>query len=162
MGMYTPDFWIEEWHSFVELRGYRGRSLQKPKLAAKKYNFNLIVIYEDEFKKKWGHLRGIIGTWEDSRHPIEGMVDPFTYEERTCVCGKKFWHRLSKKNVGLFCSNTCANKYKWDRPHSWHRRKKENIVCPMCHVIFSSNYGKKFCSRKCYWESMKRNYVSNE
>lgn len=159
MGVYTPDFWIEEWHSFVELRGFKGRSLQKPELAAKQYGFNLIVIYEDEFRKKYGHLQGIIREWEDSRRPIEGMIDPSIYEKRLCKCGKRFLYRLSKTNVGRFCSGVCANKYKWEKSHQWHRRKNVKVVCPVCRADFHTTSGKKFCSKKCYWESMRVKYV---
>lgn len=157
LGFYTPDFWVEEWKSFVELRGFRGRSLSKPIMASRRHGFNLRVIYEDEFIREWGHLRSSITGWEDNKGPIFGMVDPAVYENRVCVCGKKFLHRKSRSRGGTYCSIACANQNKWSKAHGWHKRIKRDVVCGSCGCLFATVVGGKYCSRQCYWKSMKRN-----
>lgn len=161
LGFYTPDFWVEEWKSFVELRGFRGRTLRKPLLAARRYGFKLVIIYEDDFLKRWGGLKDRVVGWEDSKGPVFGMIDPAVYEKRICRCGRKFLHRRSKVSVGLYCSIECANKYKWERPHGWHRRERVESKCPVCGVVFRAKERKRFCTRRCYWKSMRNDYVGN-
>lgn len=69
-------------------------------------------------------------------------------------CGKEF----QKNNRGMkrgFCSYHCRISY-------WNRRKKEQeyeLVCENCGQSFVSkgNPNKRYCSRKCYCETVRKN-----
>ena len=162
LGVYTPDFWIREWDAFVELRGFKGRSLKKPLLAARKCGFKLIVIYQKEFELRWGGLSKKIREWENGKQ-FFGEIDPNVYDKRMCPCGKEFLHRKSAATIGKFCSKACTAKYKdYSTMKGVHKGTRKIVVweCEECGRSFKKRemrVGKhRFCSRKCYWKSLRR------
>lgn len=155
LGFYTPDFFVKHFGGYVELRGGKYRSLKKAMLASHTYGFRLAVIYWNDFVSKYGHLSSKIKGWEDSRRVILEDIDPSVWDKRVCMCGKEFYHRISSTQKGEYCSVGCANKYKWEKPHSYHRLETRKIVCRQCRKIFLSKRNAKFCSHRCYSENLR-------
>lgn len=160
LGRYTPDFYIKEWDSFVETRGYKKRSLEKAKLASETHGFKLKIIFEQDFLNEYGSLKEKIPHWETSDKITKSKFNPEVYEKKICLgCGQSFVVRKSQTNKKIYCSQSCANKHKWENNSKKHFTKHhlEERHCLYCNTVFKcvDNDTKKYCSRKCYWEDMR-------
>jgi hypothetical protein len=157
MGNYTPDFYLPEEDFYVELRGHPRRSLEKAKMAASIHGFDLRFILQSDLYQDVSSIISSIPWWESGLEKI-GDFDPRKYSQRVCRCGKEFLHRNSKTNIGQYCSPKCANKYKWEKPHSWKRRNIVHKICPTCKKTFKtieSTHGERiYCSTDCYHISL--------
>jgi very-short-patch-repair endonuclease/endogenous inhibitor of DNA gyrase (YacG/DUF329 family) len=70
-------------------------------------------------------------------------------------CGKEFWVPMSRENA-MFCSRRCYDEYRVNQG-----TRKVKVRCQNCGKEFKAirwvvdKAGRKFCSRECYWESMR-------
>jgi len=90
----------------------------------------------------------------------KGLIFKDVSEKRFCfICGKKYGYKKTKKGwyIGKkFCSEKCRNDYFARMP------KQKN--CLICNIIFKDTMSghRKYCSQKCYWESLKRKNKKDE
>lgn len=90
------------------------------------------------------------------RHPIS--KEDTEAENALCkMCGKKL-EQTPHKRKRIFCSNAC--RLKWWNSHrkQINRKSVHSLTCAYCGQAFESyeNAHRKFCSRKCYGLSRRK------
>ncbi len=74
-------------------------------------------------------------------------------ERRKCeMCGK-YLPKVILRPARRFCSDRC--RVKWWAVHPDRMGSKRSFVCETCGKDFFSRKTRKFCSRLCYYKSMK-------
>ena len=122
-------------------------------MASKNKRFKLSVIYQCDLYEEFADIIKDIDNWEDGTERFTER-DPKIYDKRVCECGEIFYHRMSKINVGIYCSARCGSRYKKRKKYT--KRTKRKIKCQECMIDFYHVEDRSFCSMGCYHNSMRR------